>query len=185
MSESLVRDRILEVASRLFFEQGYNLTGINQIIDEADIARGSLYNHFESKTTLLLAYLERAQEARLTETQAYVRAITDPKKRLTGIFDFRIQRQQQIGYRGCQFIKICAEVSQQDKDVFELVQAHKNRLHAFILELVREADHKQILTDELLADMIFYLLEGSTTSVGFSKNIKGLKQSRKIVETML
>ena len=57
MRESSVKDRILDTASRLFYDQGYHVTGINQIIDEADIARASLYNHFPSKTDLLLAYL--------------------------------------------------------------------------------------------------------------------------------
>jgi AcrR family transcriptional regulator len=55
MRESTVKDRILDTASRLFYDQGYHITGINQIIDEADIARASLYNHFPSKTDLLLA----------------------------------------------------------------------------------------------------------------------------------
>ncbi len=53
-----VRDRIMEAASRLFYRQGYTLTGINQIIAEAGIAIGSLYNHFPSKTALLIAYLQ-------------------------------------------------------------------------------------------------------------------------------
>ncbi|MDR3714264.1 MAG: TetR/AcrR family transcriptional regulator [Puia sp.] len=185
MSDSLVRDKILDTASRLFFEQGYNLTGINQIIEEADIARGSLYNHFGSKSELLLAYLDKAQQERLAETEAYVKTVKDPQKKLLGIFDYRIQRQQQIGYRGCQFIKICAEVSRDDIKVFELVEAHKERLRNFILDLVRQTTHNPVLSDELFADTVFLLLEGSTTSVGFSRNVRGLRQARKIVEGLL
>lgn len=48
-SSNNVRENILSTAADLFYKQGYNSTGINQIIDEADIARGSLYNHFKSK----------------------------------------------------------------------------------------------------------------------------------------
>ena len=50
MRESAVKDRILDTASRLFYERGDHTTGINQIIEEAEIARASLYNHFPSKT---------------------------------------------------------------------------------------------------------------------------------------
>ena len=32
------RERILETAARLFYEQGYNSTGINQILAEAKVA---------------------------------------------------------------------------------------------------------------------------------------------------
>ena len=41
MRESTVKDRILDTASRLFYDQGYHVTGINQIIEEAEIARAS------------------------------------------------------------------------------------------------------------------------------------------------
>jgi AcrR family transcriptional regulator len=181
----VVKDKIIETASRLFFEQGYNSTGINQIIEEAGIARGSLYNHFESKIDLLLAYLDKAQQERFAETVEFVKPIRDPKKKLLGLFDYRIERQGKIGFKGCQFIKICAEVNKEDTEVFELVEAHKERLRNFILEIVKQAGHRKMLSDELLADMIFLLLEGSTTSVGFSRKVKGLRSARKIVENML
>ena len=32
-----VIDKILDTAGRLFYEQGYDNTGINQVIEEADI----------------------------------------------------------------------------------------------------------------------------------------------------
>lgn len=189
MSESVVKDKIMDVASRLFFEQGYNLTGINQIIEEAGIARGSLYNHFESKTDLLLAYLDKAQQERYAETVAFVTPIADPRKKLLAIFDYRLQRQQKIGYKGCQFIKICAEVDKGDTAVFELVESHKERLKGFIRGIVQDAERgdaqKQLLSDELFTEMVFLLLEGSTTSVGFTRNIKSIKSARKIVEKML
>ena len=52
MRESAVKDRILDTASRLFYDQGYHITGINQIIEEAEIARASLYNHFPNSMNL-------------------------------------------------------------------------------------------------------------------------------------
>jgi AcrR family transcriptional regulator len=37
-TEVSVREQIIETATRLFYDQGYNLTGINQIIEEAGVA---------------------------------------------------------------------------------------------------------------------------------------------------
>lgn len=51
------RNRILEAASRLFYSRGINTTGIDLIIDEAGVAKASLYNSFESKEHLVAAYL--------------------------------------------------------------------------------------------------------------------------------
>ena len=40
------RERIIRVAAELFRRQGYDGTGLNQILDESGAPRGSLYFHF-------------------------------------------------------------------------------------------------------------------------------------------
>lgn len=50
--------RILEVAFRLFHEQGYHATGVSTILREAGVNSGSLYHYFASKEALLLGVLE-------------------------------------------------------------------------------------------------------------------------------
>jgi AcrR family transcriptional regulator len=57
-----VRSRIIDTASRLFYSQGYNSTGINQVIKEANVAKSSLYQYFPSKDDLLVAYLNEASK---------------------------------------------------------------------------------------------------------------------------
>src|ERR1700709_2865132 len=110
MKESAARTRILDVASRLFYEQGYNSTGINQIIEEADIARGSLYNHFPSKRDLLTAYIQNAEEMWFAELDKYLALIKNPRQKLLALFDYRLERQLRSAFGGCQFTKIGAEV---------------------------------------------------------------------------
>jgi len=62
ITSSSPRDRILQVASDLFYRQGYHATGINQIIREAAVAKASFYDHFSSKEALAVAYLEQRRE---------------------------------------------------------------------------------------------------------------------------
>src|ERR1700753_3807975 len=112
MRDTGVKDRILDTASRLFYDQGYHITGINQIIEEADIARASLYNHFDSKTELLLAYLEKTHHSWYEELDAFLSPYSEPRAKILAIFDFRIQRQQKLKYKGCHFNKIGAEASE-------------------------------------------------------------------------
>lgn len=159
MRESGVKDRILETASRLFYEQGYYMTGINQIIDEADIARASLYNHFPSKTDLLLAYLDRTHQLWFKELDIFMATITGPREKLLALFDFRIRRQLRLKYKGCHFNKIIAETCE-DQEVFDRVRTHKERFRQYIYSLVKQTDHRKILDDNMLADTIFLLLEG-------------------------
>lgn len=186
MKKSVVRDRILEVASRLFYEQGYNLTGINQIIEEADIARASLYNHFDSKTDLLLAYLKEAEDIWFLEMDEFTAHFSDPKDKLLALFDFRMERQSKRGFGGCQFIKISAEVSRQDSQVFEAVSHQKSRLKVFIANIVNDLpENNRILTHSLLANALFLLLEGAAVSGSIYKNQESMKTAKEVADKLL
>jgi TetR/AcrR family transcriptional regulator len=50
---------ILDAAERHFLQHGFEATKVDEIADEADVAVGSVYNHFTSKEGLYGALLER------------------------------------------------------------------------------------------------------------------------------
>lgn len=49
----MTRKKILSVSVRLFLTQGYRQTSISQIVEEADVARGSFQNFFPTKDCIL------------------------------------------------------------------------------------------------------------------------------------
>src|SRR3954449_8784676 len=51
---------ILDAAERHFLERGYESTKVDDIAHDADVAVGSLYNHFGGKEALYGALIERA-----------------------------------------------------------------------------------------------------------------------------
>lgn len=50
------RERILDTAAILFHQQGYNSTGINQIISEAKVAKASFISILNPRTTSVLHF---------------------------------------------------------------------------------------------------------------------------------
>lgn len=56
------RRQILEAAKHVFAEAGYHGASIHAIIDRADIARGTFYLYFESKSAVFSAILDEAME---------------------------------------------------------------------------------------------------------------------------
>jgi len=52
------RAHLIEVATRLFAERGYEGTSIEAMLVESGVSRGSLYHHFAGKDALFLAVLE-------------------------------------------------------------------------------------------------------------------------------
>jgi AcrR family transcriptional regulator len=187
MMESAAKTKILNVASRLFYEQGYNSTGINQIIEEADIARGSLYNHFPSKRDLLSAYIEQAENLWFAALEEYLSPIKDPRSKLLSIFDFREQEQFKTTFRGCQFAKVVAELSKDDLKIFEQVSREKDKLKQYIKNLLVQIDVKKTsaLSTEMICEAIFLLLEGATVAASLYKDATPIKHAKAIAAALL
>lgn len=53
------RSRIVSTAWKLFYREGYDNTTIDDIIEEANVSKGSFYHYFESKESLIdgISYL--------------------------------------------------------------------------------------------------------------------------------
>ena len=125
------KERILETASGLFHQQGYNSTGINQIISEAAVAKASFYNHFKSKDDLCMAFLSARHEYWFSELNTFCSKSTGTKQRLSAAFDFIIYMNEKENFRGCSFLNILSEISQDQDSILSLIQAHKNDLRKF------------------------------------------------------
>lgn len=57
-SKARTRQRLISEAERLFVEQGYAATSLEQIAQAAEVTKGAIYGHFASKEELLLAAIE-------------------------------------------------------------------------------------------------------------------------------
>lgn len=180
-----VVDKILDTAEKLFYKQGYNMTGINQVIEEADIAKASLYKHFESKTDLLVAYLQRFHEKTFEKLEATVAKETDPKRKLLVIFDYFAERQLYREYGGCPFVKANDEAGLCDVRILAEIQKTKSRLKNFVSELVLNSAHKLQVTDEELTEMIFLMVEGGMVSASIFKQTSDLMSAKAIIQKII
>lgn len=59
-AKARTRQRLLDEAERLFREQGYSATSLEQIAAAAEVTKGAIYGHFSSKEDLLLSAIEAA-----------------------------------------------------------------------------------------------------------------------------
>ena len=171
---SPVRERIVETATRLFYKQGYNLTGINQIIQEADIAKASLYQHFPSKEDLLAEYLNVTAKA-TNETLASVAAKYDsPKEKVLGLFDFLLEFSSQTDFQGCNFLNANVEIPKDNQKIRAIIVKQKNQIRELFEEILKPIG-KEDLADELYilfdAGLVTSKVYQETWSIQKAKNI--------------
>src|SRR2546430_15526713 len=55
---SSARQRLLDVASDLFYQEGIRAIGVDTIVERSGVGKATLYRHFPTKDDLIAAYLE-------------------------------------------------------------------------------------------------------------------------------
>ena len=66
------KEQILDVSLSLFLEKGYDNTSISDILSNLNIARGTLYYHFESKEAIMDTIIERSVKNAIEEAKSIV-----------------------------------------------------------------------------------------------------------------
>lgn len=184
VKKNSVQQRILETASGLFYNQGFNNTGINQIIADADIAIGSLYKHYKSKNDLLYHYLEMQEIQFFSNLELYVKDTKDPGEKLLKVIDYRIALQEDSNFSGCHFIKINAEMGRKDIRVNELAAHHKEKQRAFLYTIIEQIG-KEPHQMAALTNTVFLLLEGAVVAAAIQGNTKDLQALKEIIPQLI
>jgi AcrR family transcriptional regulator len=72
------RGQLIEVATRLFAEHGYEGTSIEAVLSAAGVSRGALYHHFAGKEALFEAVVSAVSEQVTVELTETVQGCADP-----------------------------------------------------------------------------------------------------------
>jgi AcrR family transcriptional regulator len=136
------RERILDTAYDLFSRNGVRAVGVDRIVEEAGVAKMSLYRHFPSKEHLALAFLE-LREQRFTRDWLELeveRRGGSPRDRVLAVFDLFDEWFQERDFHGCPFISTMLEFAG-NGDQLELASVrHLETIRAMFARLARDAD---------------------------------------------
>jgi AcrR family transcriptional regulator len=154
------RERIVTVATRLFYQRGIRAVGVDTVIAESGVAKTTLYKHFRSKDDLIAECLSRLDTRyfRWFESEVEKRA-SDPVGRLRALFEVLDDWFQRPDFRGCAFINAAVELTDPDHPARGAIMSHKRRSRELIERLARAAgaDDPQEISDQLML-----LMEGAT-----------------------
>ncbi|CAH0252191.1 TetR/AcrR family transcriptional regulator [Chryseobacterium sp. Bi04] len=170
------RERIIETTFQLFARQGYNSTGINQIISEAEVARASFYQYFKSKEDLCAEFLKVRHEYWFNELHNFLTKEKESKYKIIKAFDFLIYMNQKENFRGCSFLNILSEIPMDNVKILSVIQSHKADLRNYFLEL---------LADDMLSDHIYMLFESSIIESQLFKSDESIEKTKRIVINLI
>ncbi|OLT45234.1 transcriptional regulator [Saccharomonospora sp. CUA-673] len=148
--------RILDVASRLFYEQGIHAVGVDTIAAESKVTKPILYKNFGNKDGLVVAYLRHRHDTWWETLEAAIAAAAAP--RALAFFDVYAEDTRTIK-RGCAYLNAAAEL-REGHPAYPVIRHHKHAVCRRLAELITE-DLPHVAKPKLLADHLFLLLEGA------------------------
>lgn len=108
---SSARERLLAASDELFYRDGVHSTGIDAVIEKAQVAKGSLYYNFDGKDALVAAYLERRHAAWRERVERLQAEVDGPEEKILAIFDAVADYVSSPEYRGDEFVNAAAEIA--------------------------------------------------------------------------
>jgi len=167
MATKSTRDHLIDTGLKLMHSNGYNATGLTEILKEADVPKGSFYHHFGSKEHFAAAALERytTREAEHAAS-VLVGSKMPPLKRLKRYFMDLVKFYGQKGaIPGCMMGRFSLEIAAANPQLRKQISAtfaHWQHTIATVIEQAVTQKELPAATDpESLAGFLLNSWEGA------------------------
>lgn len=121
------RQRIIEAANRLFYQQGYAATSFSDVVNAANVPRGNIYYYFKTKDDILRAAISFRAERIANMLQNWSEQYSTPLERLNRFLEILPDSMESLKQYGCpmgslntELGKNSPELQQQAKVLFKL-----------------------------------------------------------------
>ncbi len=114
MTDKTTRERIVEAADLLFYQQGYEQTSFSNVAEAVGITRGNFYYHFKTKDEILDAVIGRRLASTSEMLAGWERKGDGSEDRLLCFVDMLTANRAKIMKYGCPVGTLCTELAKLD-----------------------------------------------------------------------
>jgi len=172
------RDALLDAAERLFYQQGIQAVGMDQVRAASGLPLKRIYRFFPAKEDLVVAMLNRRDQRWRGSLAAHVEHVPDSRARVLAIFDWLAEWFAEPGFRGCAWINAYGELGPSSEAVLAEVRSHKQAFHDQIATWVHA-------TGLPVTEAVFLLAEGAIVTAGISGDPAPAHHARAAAATLL
>lgn len=181
-SATNTKERIVEAGSSAIAAKSFNGCGLKEILDSAEVPKGSFYHYFKSKEDLGVAVIEEsaAAHAEFIREQLSDRQLS-PLKRVQGMFGAMRDYYVENGpMRECVIAKLALEVAQLSEPMRLAIKYAYDNWSAQIARALVEAQAAGELSENQdpneLANVLVNAWEGCTLRMQIDRNTQALDQ---------
>jgi len=161
MAKQTTRENLIEVGLQLIRSSGYTATGINQVLEAADVPKGSFYHHFGTKDEFVMEVIRRYAAGEQERLEKLLNGPeVSPLKKLRRYFKDLIATYGRRGgpIAGCLLGNLSLEISGQNAEIRNLLRQAFDGWQSAIAKTIREAMEKRELPKTTKADDMAALL---------------------------
>jgi AcrR family transcriptional regulator len=169
-------EKLLLAARRLFCQAGIHATGITRILEEAGVARQSLYTHYGSKENLLKAVLD-------TEANMWFHWFDQdlpvlkcsPQERILALFDLLEKWFAKEDFFGCIFVNAVAEHEKDSGWVRDMAGTYRDQIIDRLGALVKESGARNA---DIVIQKLGLIIEGAIITAMVTQNSNAARIAR-------
>jgi TetR/AcrR family transcriptional repressor of lmrAB and yxaGH operons len=175
------KDRILATSFKLFLQQGYSSTGLNQIVEEASTVKASLYQYYNSKEELGRDVLRTYSNNRLELLNTLMLKYPYPLDFVRSWVKILNREAIRSELHGCGMANFRAQITEKDTLILEEIKSIVKVTISRIEEYLEKSMHMKFLKSNSpikeLSQELFYSYEGCLQGyrlLGDRKALNGL-----------
>ncbi|MBU8691108.1 TetR/AcrR family transcriptional regulator [Priestia megaterium] len=142
---------VLRKAMELFWEQGYEKTSMQDLVDHMGIHRRSIYDTFGDKRSLFLVSLNHYEELIVKKMESIISSTSSTKQAIRDVFIFILNAIEQYP-KGCLSVNAAVELSLLDKEIGHIVTKMFNRTEDMFNNLIKRGQTSGELSKEIDSD---------------------------------
>lgn len=131
---AVARQKIIETADLLFYQQGYHATSFTDIAESAGIPRGNFYYYFKSKEEILDHVIEERIRRFNALLAQWSKSLATPKQRFDALFQMLDNEADHVAKYGCPMGTLSAEMAKTSPHLKKLNSKHFVVLKDWLVE---------------------------------------------------
>ena len=178
------REKLIDSTANFIHEKGYYATGINEVLTDAGIPKGSLYHHFPNgKDELVAIALMHAAELRAQLYKDVMKGKGTAENGLIAVTDVHIKELEDTKYsRGCPLATVSLEISSENET---LRKACAGLFEFWIHELEKYMIYKGVSDARGKAELFMAGLEGAILLSKVQQDSRYLEQFKGRIKKIL
>lgn len=174
---------IIEAALKLFSQKGYVETSMDDIVDEARVSKGGIYNYFKSKEEIFLEIAKDRLNKRHALIEEFPEDISSREKLvryihwiLNGLFDEKTSLNVRFTFEFWSVLSRNEKTSQKAKERYNLFYEELEKL---LIEGIEKGEFNK----ELDVKSMVYILLSTMDGIAFCNSVMKVPITKEIVNT--